>query len=157
MTNKPGESGEGSKMEIAEKTRILKSLDTKDLIQKLHQYEGELEKLMNERMTFTSQNHGFITSRGNDCLEVKRILAELAMQAPETDKEGKKFTKPDKENWLMLQRKENQELDKAITKQRQVEFVLDDYEVRIEMAKKRLEGVKAVLALKTAQINFLAS
>ena len=144
-------------MEIADKVKILKSLDTKDLIQKLGQYEDGLEKLLNDQMTFTSQNHGFITSRGNDCSEVKRILAELAMQAPETDGEGKKLTKPDKDNWLVLQRKENQELDKAITKQKQVAFIMDDNEIKMEMAKKRLEGIRGVIALKTAQINFLAS
>ncbi|GAJ19780.1 unnamed protein product, partial [marine sediment metagenome] len=33
-------------MEIAQKTRLLKSLDTKDLITKLTQYEDALEKAL---------------------------------------------------------------------------------------------------------------
>ena len=143
-------------MEIAQKTRLLKSLDTKDLITKLKQYEDGLEKAMNEQMTYTSQHHSFIASRGSDCQEVKRILAELGMQAP-TKEEGKKFTKADKDDWLILQRKENKELSDAIVQQRQVAFLLDDYQIKYEMTKKRLEGIKVVLALKTAQINFLAS
>lgn len=144
-------------MEIAQKVRILKSRGTKDLVTKLKQYEDGLEKALNEQMTYTSQHHKFIASRGSDCSEVKRLLAELGMQAPETDGNGKKFTKTDKDNWLVLQRKENKELSEAIVKQRQVAFLLDDYQIKIEMAKKRLEGIRAVLALKTAQINFLAS
>lgn len=143
-------------MEIAKKTRILKYFNTKELVKKLKQYEDALEKALNEQMTYTSQNHRFIASRGSDCQEVKRILAELTIQAP-TNENGKKFTIADRENWLMLQRKENKELSDAIVKQRQVAFLLDDYQIKIEMAKKRLEGIKAVLALKTAQINFLAS
>ncbi|MBA7674317.1 hypothetical protein ES703_82527 [subsurface metagenome] len=143
-------------MEIAQKTKILKSLDTKDLITKLTQYEDGLEKVLMEQMQYSSQNHSFIVSRGNDCQEVKRILAELSMQAP-LKEEGKKFTVADRENWLILQRKENKELSAAIVKQREVAFLLDDYQVKVEMAKKRAEGIKAVIALKTAQINFLAS
>ena len=143
-------------MEIAQKTRILKSLDTKELIEKLKQYEDALEGALNEQTTFTSQNHSFITSRGSDCQEIKRILAELGMQVPTKD-ESKKFTKADKDDWLTLQRKENKELSEAIVKQRQVAFILDDFQIKVEMAKKRAEGIKAVIALKTAQINFLAS
>ena len=145
-------------MDTKQKAVILHYLDTKNLVVKLSKYEDDLEKAMVERMTFTSTNHGFIAARDNDCLEVRRLLAELAVKAPEVNEEtNKKLTVADKEKWLMLQRNENKELGEAITKQRQVTFVLDDYQVRIDMAKKRLEGIKAVIALKTAQINFLAS
>lgn len=144
-------------MNIEEKLAILKSLDTKNLIIKLQQYEDGLEKAMADQMTFSATNHSYITSRGSDCQEVKRILAELTVQTPETDDNGKKLTAPDKQNWLMLQREENEELKTAIIKQREVAFLIDDHQIKIEMAKKRLEGVKAVIALKTAQINFLAS
>ena len=143
-------------MEIAQKIRILQSRGTKGLVEKLKQYEDALEKALNEQMTYTSQHHSFIASRGSDCQEVKRILAELSVQAP-TKEEGKKFTKADKDDWLMLQRKENKELNDAIAQQRQVAFLLDDYQIKIDMAKKRLEGIKGVIALRTAQINFLAS
>lgn len=144
-------------MNIAEKTKVLKGLDTKNLIEKLHLYEDALEKTMTEQADFITQNQGFITSRGNDCSEVKRILAELAVKTPDSDESGKKLTVPDKQNWLLLQRKENEELSGAIIKQGQVAFLLDDYQIKVEMVKKRLEGIKAVLAIKTAQINFLAS
>jgi len=142
-------------MEIGKKTEILKSLDTKNLIIKLHQYEDELEKAMVAEADFKNSNHGFLGS--GDCQEVKRILAELSVQAPDANEFGKKITVADKENWLLRQRKENKELLEAITKQREVAFLLDDHQIKTEMTKKRLEGTRAVLALKTAQINFLAS
>ena len=143
-------------MEIEDKLMILKSLDTKALIERIHQYEDELEKAMSAEAAFKNSNHGFLSSTG-DCQEVKRILAELAVQAPETNGSEKKMTVADREVWLTRQRKENKELSDTIAKQRQVAFVLDDHQIKVEIAKKRLEGAKAVLALKTAQIHFLAS
>jgi hypothetical protein len=142
-------------MGLEEKIEILKRLDTKSLIEKLHQYEDELEKAMIAEAKFKAENHSFLGS--GDCQEVKRILAELAAQAPETNGAGKKMTIADKEAWLLRQRTENKGLSDAIAKQREVSFLCDDYQIRIEMAKRHLAGVTAILALKTAQINFLAS
>lgn len=142
-------------MELEEKVRILKSLDTKSLIEKLRQYEDGLEKAMTEEADFKAQNHSFLGS--GDCQEVKRILAELSVQAPETNSAGKKLTIADKEAWLMRQRTENKELSEAIQKQRQVAFLIDDHQIKVEMTRRRLEGIRAILALKTQQIAFLAS
>lgn len=142
-------------MEIEEKLRILKSLDTKALMEKLHQYEDELQKTMIEEADFKAQNHGYLGS--GDCQEVKRILAELGAQAPESNEAGKKMTVADKENWLAKQRTENKELSDAIVKQRQVAFLVDDHAIKVEMARRRLAGATAVLALRTQQIAFLAS
>lgn len=143
-------------MEIVAKAKILQKLDTKNLIDKIKQYEDELEKAMTAQAGFKNSNHQYLASTG-DCSEVKRISAELAIQVPETSESGKKLIAADKENWLIRQRKENKELSEAIDKQRMVAFLIDDYQIKVEMVKKRLEGVKAILALKTAQINFLAS
>ena len=142
-------------MEIEEKVRILKSLDTKNLVEKLHQYETELQKQMTDEAMFKSQNHDYLGS--GDCQEVKRILAELAAQAPSTNEAGKKTTVADRESWLQKQRKENKELSAAIAKQRQVAFLVDDHAIKVEMARRRLVGATAVLALKAQQIAFLAS
>lgn len=142
-------------MEIEEKLRILKSLDTKNLIAKLGQYEDELQKEMTAEADFKAQNHGYLGS--GDCQEVKRILGELSVQAPETNGAGKKTTIADREAWLLRQRTENKELADAIGKQRQVAFLLSDYEIKQEMTRRRLAGATAVLALKTQQLAFLAS
>ena len=142
-------------MEIDEKLKILKSLDTKDLIAKIHQYEDEFAKALAEQADFKSQNHQFLGS--GDCQEIKRILAELAAHAPETNEAGKKMTLADKEVWLQKQRTENKELSEAIQKQRMVAFLIGDHEIKVEMARRRLVGATALLTLRTAQINFLAS
>ena len=141
-------------MEIEEKLKILKSLDTKNLTVKIHQYEDELEKAMIAEADFKTQNHGYLGS--GDCQEVKRILGELSAQAPETTEAGKKLTIADKDAWLLRQRTENKELSEAIQKQRQVSFLIDDHQIKVEMTRRRLAGSTAVLTLRTAQINFLA-
>ena len=142
-------------MEIEEKIMILKSRETKSLVEKLHQAEDALEKAIIDEADFKNSNHGYLGS--GDCQEVKRILAELAAQTPETNGAGKKMTVADKENWLHKQRTENKELSDAIVKQRQVVFLVDDHQIKVEMARRRLEGIRAVLALTTQQIAFLAS
>lgn len=149
-------------MELAEKIQVLKSRESKSLVEKLHQTEDALEKAMIAEADFKNANHGYLGS--GDCQEVKRILAELAAQAPETSEArldaqgaGKKMTIAEKENWLHKQRTENKELSDAITKQRQVAFLVDDHQIKVEMARRRLEGIRAVLALTTQQIAFLAS
>lgn len=141
-------------MEIEEKIQVLKSRETKALIEKLHEYEDALEKAMIDEAGFKNSNHGYLGS--GDCQEVKRILAELAAQAPETNGAGKKMTVADKETWLLRQRKENKELSDAIAKQRQVAFLVDDHQIKVEMARRRLAGITAILALKTQQLAFLA-
>lgn len=142
-------------MEIEEKIRVLKSRETKSLVEKLHQAEDALEKAMREESDFKAQNHGYLGS--GDCQEVKRILGELAAQAPETNGAGKKTTIADREAWLQRQRTENKELSDAIAKQRQVSFLIDDHQIKVEMARRRLAGTTAILALMTQQIAFLAS
>lgn len=141
-------------MEIEQKIEILKKLDTKNLIAKLLQYEDELEKAMIAEADFKAQNHSYLGS--GDCQEVKRILSELSPQAPNTTEAGKKLTIADKDAWLLRQRIENKELSEAIQRQRQVSFLIDDHQIKVEIARRRLTGAIAVLALKTAQINFLA-
>ena len=141
-------------MEIEQKIQVLKSRETKSLVEKLHQAENALEKAMIEEADFKNSNHGYLGS--GDCQEVKRILAELSAQSPDNEA-GKKMTVSDKETWLAKQRTENKELNEAIQRQRQVSFLLDDHEIKVEMAKKRLDGIRAVLALATQQLAFLAT
>lgn len=142
-------------MEIEEKIKVLKSRGTKSLVEKLHQAEDALEKAMIDEADFKNSNHGYLGS--GDCQEVKRILGELSAQAPETNGAGKKMTIADKDAWLLRQRTENKELADAIVKQRQVAFLIDDHTIKCDMAKRRLTGTIAVLALKTQQLAFLAS
>ncbi len=140
-------------MEMEEKVRILKYLDTKDLIAKIRQYEDALEKELRDEMSFKAQNHQYLGS--GDCQEIKRILGELSAQAPENEA-GKKMTIADKDAWLIRQRTENKELSDAIIKQREVSFLVDDHQLKVDMSRRRLAGAIAVLALRTQQLAFLA-
>jgi hypothetical protein len=144
-------------VELNDKLKILKRLDTKALITKIQHYEDELEHALREQASFKDINREYLTSgMSTDCQEVKRILAELAAQGPPTES-GKKLTAADREVWLQKQRTENDELAAAINKQKSISFLLENNEINIEMARRRLEGVRALLALRTGQINFLAS
>lgn len=142
-------------MEINDKLKLLKGLETKNLIEKIRQYEDDLQRELIAEADFKSQNHNFLGS--GDCQEVKRILAELNAQAPETNEAGKKMTIAERDNWLQRQRTENKELADAIAKQRQVSFLLFDHEIKVEMVRRRLTSTIAVLTLRTEQIAFLAS
>ncbi len=143
-------------MEPEEKIRILKHLDTKNLIEKLRKYEDELETALREAASFKDLNRGYLSSTG-DCQEVKKLLAELRAQTPAANEAGKKFTLADKEDWLQKQRTENQELATAIAKQKDTAFLLENNEIKTDMAHRRLTGTIAILALKTQQLAFLAS
>ena len=142
-------------MEPEEKIKILKSLDTKNLIEKLHKYEDELETALREAASFKDLNRGYLSSTG-DCQEVKKLLAELRAQTPATNEAGKKFTLADKEDWLQKQRTDNHELAAAIAKQKDTAFLLENNEIKADIARRRLASAIAVLALKTQQIAFLA-
>ena len=73
-------------MEINDKVKILKSLDTKGLIARIQQYEDELEHALREQASFKDTNREYLTSgMSTDCQEVKRILAELATLGPPTE------------------------------------------------------------------------
>ena len=142
-------------MEPEEKIKILKSLDTKNLIEKLHKYEDELETALREAASFKDLNRGYLSSTG-DCQEVKKLLAELRAQTPATNEAGKKLTLADKEDWLQGQRAQNEELAAAIAKQKDTAFLLENNEIKADMARRRLTGAIAVLGLKTQQLAFLA-
>jgi len=142
-------------LNITEKIEVLRKFGTRDLIDKLPAYEAELLEALTEQVNYTGQNCDYVASRGSDCPRVKEIIAELLFQAPEANEAGKKTTVAEKDAWLTRQRTENSELKEAISQQRQVSFRQEDYEIKCEIARRRLTSAVAVLALRTAQINFL--
>ena len=129
------------------KIQALKGLDTLKLINMLPELEDKLEAALREEASFRNLNIGYLASGDRDCAEAKRILAELTLTAEGTAK--------DKEAWLTKQRTENDELTRAIARQHDVAFNLENMRIDIEMAKKKLENIHKVLALRTAQIQFL--
>ena len=136
-------------MKDSEKIILLKSRNTASLEKRLTELENSLERAMRQEAELRNENIGFIASAGSDCAEVKRLEAELLVIA-----EGKNDT--ERKAWLTRQRTGNDELAVAVRVQRSVAFKIDNSRIDVEMAKKRLESVKIILALKTAQINFMA-
>ena len=137
------------------KFKVLRNLDTRNLIERLHQYESEMEQALSEQATFKEANREYLTSGvSSDGQEVKRILAELAAQAP-ASADGKRLSVADRESWLHRQRVENEELSAAIKRQQSVAFELVNHEIRIEMARRRLEGTKSVDNSMASLLNFL--
>ena len=134
------------------KIRALKELDTKRLVVLLPELEEKLETALRADASFRNLNTGFLSSGISDCAEAKRITAELAIQGKPGDK---KPTVEETKNWLILQRTANDELAQALARQNDVAFELENLRISIEMAKKRLENIHKVLALRTAQIEFL--
>lgn len=142
-------------MEIETKLAILKKLDTANLIRAIKKLEDELETALRDASSFKDLNRGYLSSTG-DCQEAKKLLAEVRAQAPEANKDGKKLTAADRDDWLQKQRVDNQELAAALAKQKDIAFQLENNEITGDMTRRRLAGAIAILAIRTAQINFLA-
>ena len=136
-------------MKTVTKIALLNQITPRGLIENLSKIEVELEEALIREADFRNQNHQYLASSGSDCGEVKKLLAEIATNNP-----GKNTV--EREAWVTMQRVDNQEVNNAITRQREVAFLIDDHRVKVEMAKKRHESTRAVIALRTAQINFLA-
>jgi len=134
------------------KIQALQKLNTKNLVDMLPDLEEKLETALRAEATFRDLNYGYLASRDSDCGEVKRILAELTIRGPGIDQ---KYTAPERDAWLITQRTKNHELATAIERHKSVVFNLETYKIDVDMAKKRLENIHRVLALRTAQIQFL--
>jgi len=139
-------------MNFQEKAAVMQYLDTKRLINQLHELEAKLEQSLIEDLSFRNMNSQYMATIGSDCAEVKRILADLRLNAP--SKEDKKMTVDEREAWLIGQRSISP-LSDAIEAQEQLVFVAETNRIGIEMARRRLDDVRSVLALKIAQIRFL--
>jgi len=129
---------------------LLESLETKTLVERLYKYEEELETAFKAELEYKRYNSASLAGHSSDCRAVEEILA--ALDPPE---ELGKLTVDQRKAWLMRQRKENSELKAAIELQHHVAFNNEQNSVATQMIAKRLEGVKAVMALRTAQIRFL--
>lgn len=130
--------------------QILQLLGTKELISQLNSLEAELVKVLTDEANYRSQVSEYLASAGSDCGYVKRLLAELAPLA-----QGKNAE--ERAAWLTKQREENETLRHAIARQREIAFLMDDHRIKVEAVRRRYEAVRSLIALRTAQIQFLSS
>lgn len=141
--------------EMSRRTDFLKNLDTKSLVERLHQLEDELELSLTHESDFKRQNAEYLASYSSDCKAVDEILASL--DPPLVDGLAAKFTVDQRKSWLTRQRTETKQLAEAINHQHDVAFQNENNRIKGEMLVRRLEGLRAVIALKTIQIRFLTS
>ena len=130
----------------ANRIKILKSLDTKAILEQIPQLEDNLERALREDSSFRNLNAGYLASQGSDCSEVKKLMAALSPQGKNAG---------EREAWLTQQRTLDIDIIGAIQHQLTVAYELENHRIAIEMARRRLESMRTVLALKTAQIEFL--
>ena len=141
-------------MNILEKRDLIQALGTAKLIKDIHALEDELEALLKEEIETRSKNADHLAGRSDDSPAIKAIEAELMAAAPLEN--GKPMTVDLKKAWLIRQRSENEKLKEAVAAQKMAAFIAEDFEIKKEMTRKRLDNMKAILALRSAQIIFFA-
>lgn len=141
-------------MEFQEKVEFLNQMGTKTLIEKLDSWQDMLFIALGEDAKYRAENVVYLAGYTDDCRAVKEVLAKLSMDPP-LGQDGKKATVAQVEAWLIFQRTHNEELMTAIAKQNEVAFKVENNRISIEDYKRRIDALKAVIALRTAQIEFL--
>ena len=144
-------------MEFKQKQEILKAFGIPSLIDGIKDAEVELANLEKELLDLTTASYGYIGNRSGDCEVVKELEAELFLKAPEFSGEGKKATVDEKKAWLVTQRSQDKRLKEARVKQKEVDFLLEDCQNRLEQTKRTLNRMMSLLRIREAQIRFLAS
>ena len=145
------------KTEIQKRVDMLKGMDTKNLIAVIEQAEKSYEDAQLAEADYRCGIAGYLASGTNDCQEVKMRLAELSTCVPVDPVTNKAMTAVAKEAWLTKQRKDDLGLAAMIDKQFVVAFNIEKLRITTEMAKKKMDRMRAVLELKIAQINFLGA
>jgi hypothetical protein len=135
------------------KIKIVNSQRSAQLIEWLSKFEDDYQKALYDQTEHKNANATFLCSIGSDCQAVKEFLAGL--NPPETDA-GKKTTVAEREAWLTKQRKENKELFVLIERQKTAAFILESDKNQIAIIENKMSNVRAVLALRTAQLSFLS-
>jgi hypothetical protein len=137
------------------KLQVLKSLHTNELLAQIPVLMNQYEKAQQEELAYRSENSRYMANPANDCTAVKQVMAEITV--PDEDAGKKLSNAPAREAWFNRQRTQNEALKQAIEQQQQTYFYSEQLKIAVEMAHKRLESTKAVLALRTAQLNFLSN
>lgn len=140
---------------LQKRLEILKKLDTKPLLDRVKQLEDQLLDSLTEQTQMYYGEYEYTINRGGDCVRVKELEAELLLKVPD-NVDDKKLTVAAKAAWLVSQRNLNPALKAAIEKQLAVNFQLENVEIRVRIIREQLLSTRAILALRTAQIQFLS-
>lgn len=144
-------------MNHQQKVQFLEALGTRDLLEKITAQAELLEKLLKDDAKYRFENVGYLANYGSDCQEVQSIIAGLLLDPPVAPETGKKATVAQTENWAKSLRTTHDPLKKAIQEQNRVTFQTETNRIEIDMARKRFESLRGILALRTAQITYLSN
>jgi len=144
------------RMSLEEKFAIMESFQTAKLVADLEESEKKFTEIIDEQRKFLLESSRFLSGRTDDCTAVKQFMSELSFKAPARSSDSKSMNETEKKAWLETQRKENKELAELINKQKMAEFRNADLESQLTVTKVRIERLKGVLGLRTAQIYFFA-
>jgi len=135
-------------MDENQKIQLLKSLDTKKIITDLELALGIYSASIDMESKYRNLNREYVPVGNSDSPAVQDIEFMLMGNA-----EGKNESQ--RKAWLAQQKKDNTDYAKAIAQQGEISYQLECYKNNSEVAKKKIEILKVILALKTAQIEFL--
>lgn len=135
-------------MEEKQKLELLKKLDTLKLTEELKTAVGIFGAELQTDLEYRLKHRDFIATGNSDSPAVAQLEMELLANA-----EGKNESQ--RKAWLGTQRQSNEPLQKAIAMQLECTFQAELHRNNVEVAKKKMEALKAIIALKTAQISFL--
>ena len=144
-------------MSFEVKSAIMSKWGTKDLIDSLRATEDEISTAMDDQSKFRLENVAYTkNARSGMCPAIEDIMAQLNLQVPEKIGD-KKLTIPDKEAWLDRQKKENPELAAAYQKMQMVEALSYDFDKRLTIANLKVNNIRAVMQLRSAQLLFFGA
>ena len=142
---------------------VKSSLRTKELVDKLPALLDEYQQRLMDQVQNRQINAEYTASLTGDCKAVKEFMAGLnpPTEVQSLPVEGeppkvRKTTAAEKEAWFSRQRIENKMLYALTQKQAVASTIIESDKIAVEIAVQRLQNARTVLALKTAQLNFLA-
>ncbi|MBA7650849.1 hypothetical protein ES703_58662 [subsurface metagenome] len=141
--------------EIKEKVSILNQLGTKELVTNLDELIDKVASLQETRQASINENPDFLGSFNHDCEAIKGIEAQMLLDSPEFDTDGKKVTVDRRQAWLEAEKRKNEPWLRAMAKQRELTGLLAGLDIEIEKTARRYAALKSFLELRTAQINLL--
>lgn len=142
--------------EIKVKVAILNQLGTKQLVNDLNELIEKIATLQETRQASVNENPDFLGSSTHNCEAVKAIEAQMLLDSPEFDTDGKKVTVDRRQAWLEAEKRKHEPWLRALAKQRELIGLLAGLDIDIEKTARRYAALKAFLELRTAQIQFLS-
>lgn len=140
---------------MEDRLEILRRMDLKALVGRLEKVRDEALKASMDLLGFESDNRGHLHRGVGDSEAVKEREAVLLLEAPTVQETGRPTTQVQKEAWLVGQRRSDELLAATLKKQADVSYERAHLAAVLEDTIREHGDIRALLALRTAQLNFL--